>query len=67
VKKNNPVQLDAVRAFWATVDENATKGIIATTSRLTSGSEEYCKARLYRLSAFEGDKIINWIRNMKKR
>jgi len=66
--KNNPIQLDAVRAFWATVnDENATKGLIATTSRLTRGAEEYCKARLYRLSAFEEDKIIFWIKSMRKR
>ena len=66
-KKNSPVQLDSVRAFWATVnDENATKGIIATTSRLTKGANDYCKARLYRLNACEEKKVIHWIKTMKK-
>ncbi len=65
-KKTNHIQLDSVRAFWATIsDEQATKGIIATTSCLTKGSQEYCKARLYRLAAAEGDKVENWIGKMK--
>lgn len=65
-KKSNHIQLDSVRAFWATIsDEQATKGIIATTSCLTKGSQEYCKARLYRLAAAESDKIENWIKIMK--
>jgi len=66
-KKSNHIQLDSVRAFWATInDEQATKGIIATTSCLTKGAQEYCKARLYRLGSAEEDKVINWIDKMKK-
>lgn len=65
--KSNHIQLDSVRAFWATVsDEHATKGIIATTSCLTKGSQDYCKARLYRLAAAEADKIEKWKDKMKK-
>lgn len=66
-KKSNHIQLDSVRAFWSTIsDEQATKGIIATTSCLTKGSQDYCKARLYRLAAAEGDNIEKWIDKMKK-
>lgn len=65
-KKPNHIQLDSVRAFWATInDEQATKGIIATTSCLSKGAQEYCKARLYRLCAAEEDKVTNWIEKMK--
>lgn len=62
----NPVEVEAVRAFWATVnDTDATKGIIATTSRLTSGAKDYCKAKLYRLDSVEHSKIKNWLESMR--
>ena len=62
---HNPVQVDSVRAFWATVDDaGATKGIVATTSRLTSGAHDYCKAKLYRLDSAEKSKIEAWVQTM---
>lgn len=63
--KDNPVQVDSVRAFWATVDDaGATKGIVATTSRLTSGAQDYCKAKLYRLDSAENRNVEDWINSM---
>lgn len=63
--ENNSVQVDSVRAFWATVnDTGATKGIVATTSRLTSGAQDYCKAKLYRMDSAEKSKIESWIYSM---
>lgn len=63
--EKNPVKVDSVRAFWATVDDaGATKGIVATTSRLTSGAQEYCKAKLYRMDSAEKSKIESWIHSM---
>ena len=60
-----PVQVDSVRAFWATVDDaGATKGVVATTSRLTSGAQEYCKAKLYRMDSAEKSKIESWVHSM---
>lgn len=64
--EHNPVQVDSVRAFWATVDDaGATKGIVATTSRLTSGAQDYCKAKLYRMDSAEKSKIESWIHSMR--
>ena len=63
--EHNPVQVDSVRAFWATVDDaGATKGIVATTSRLTSGAKDYCKAKLYRMDSAEKSRIEDWIHSM---
>jgi len=60
-----PVGLDAVRAFWSVVqDDTATRGLIATTSRLTRGARTYCEARRYRLSAAEADNVRAWISSM---
>lgn len=64
--ENNPVEVDSIRAFWATVDDaGATKGIIATTSRLTSGAKDYCKAKMYRLDSAENTNIKGWLQSMK--
>lgn len=59
------VGLDSVRAFWSTVsDDGATKGIIATTSCLTSNAKEFCKARKYRMNQAEQPDVVNWIGSM---
>lgn len=64
--ENNPVEVDSIRAFWATVDDSgATKGIIATTSRLTSGAKDYCKAKMYRLDSADNTNIKGWLQSMK--
>lgn len=66
--EDSSVGLDAVRAFWATVnDQSATRGMIATTSRLTEGAKNYCEARRYRLSSAETANVIQWLEQMKTR
>lgn len=63
--ESKPVGLDAVRAFWATIgDQSATKGLIATTSRLTRGARDYCNARRYRLSSADGANVRDWLGRM---
>jgi len=65
--RGNHVEIDSVRAFWSTINDNlASKGIIATTSKLTKGAREYCKARMYRLWACEEEKVAHWLNEMKK-
>lgn len=63
--ETNPVGVEAVRAFWATVgDTAATRGLIATTSRLTQGARDYCDARRYRLSSADGTRVREWLKAM---
>jgi restriction system protein len=65
---NNPIGVDSVRAFWATVtDQNATRGLIATTSRLTIGAKDYCDARRYRLGAADAANVGQWLTQMARR
>lgn len=57
-KPNAPVGVDVVRAFYSTVaDECATRGLVVTTSRLTSGGRKYCDARKHRLSSADGENV----------
>jgi len=62
---DRPVGIETVKAFWSTVqDEGATKGLVATTSNLTSGAKDYCTARLYRLAHEENNQVHNWLQAM---
>jgi restriction endonuclease Mrr len=66
--KSNVVGVESVRAFWATVnDVDATRGLIATTSRLTTGARAYCEARRYRLNAAEAVNVMEWLQRMGSR
>ena len=63
--EDNPVDIEVVKAFWSTVnDAKATRGLVATTSRIAPGARNYCQARQYRLSAAEADAITRWIASM---
>lgn len=63
--EGRPVGVEALRAFWATVDDqDATRGLVVTTSRLTAGAREYCEARRYRLNAVEGENVRTWLDSM---
>jgi restriction system protein len=65
--EDSPVDLQTVKAFWSTVsDEGATKGLIATTSRLTRDAQDWCKrdARRYRLQAADGDRVRQWLASL---
>ena len=63
--ENNQVEIDHVKALWTTVnDDRATRGVIATTSRLAPCARSYCAGRQYQLTAVEGKKVKQWIREM---
>src|SRR5262249_25390166 len=57
------VDIEAVKALWSDIDETkATRGVVATTSRLASGARTYCQARRYRLTAAERPAVEQWLR-----
>ncbi|GAB1544817.1 hypothetical protein NUACC21_74930 [Scytonema sp. NUACC21] len=63
--ESNPVDIDTVKAFWTTVNESgATRGLIITTSRLTSGAKTFCEAHKYRLTPAESDTVRLWLQNL---
>jgi restriction system protein len=62
---SNPVDIDTVKAFWTTINEDgATKGLIVTTSRLTSGAKTFCDAHRYRLTSADGETVRLWLKNL---
>jgi len=61
----NPVDIDTVKAFWTTINEDgATKGLIVTTSRLTRGAQKFCEAHKYRLTSVDGKTVRLWLKNL---
>jgi hypothetical protein len=65
IKAGAEVAINEVKALWADVqDEGASKGLIATTTRLAKGARDYCDARKYRLERAEGDTVRRWIHEM---
>jgi len=61
------VSIEAVKAFYTDVDyETATKGIIATTSRIAPGGKTIATARKYPLEFAEAKEIRRWALNMHK-
>lgn len=63
--ESNPVDVDTVKAFWTTLnEEGATKGLIVTTSRLTSGAKTFCQAHQYRLTSAERETVKLWLKNL---
>jgi len=60
----NKVKLHEVRELAGVLTrDNATKGLMVTTSRLTRGAIEWIKQDHYRMGYMEGDKIADWVRN----
>ncbi len=63
--ESNPIDIDTVKAFWTTInEEGATKGLVVTTSRLTSGAKNFCEAHKYRLTAAEYGMVQVWLKNL---
>lgn len=61
------VQIEAVKALWADVEElAATRGVVATTTALARGAKEYCEARQYRLTPAERSTVESWLRSMSR-
>ena len=65
-KETNKVSLSAVRELSAIRErENATKGIMVTTSKLTGGAIKWIQQDRYRLGYLEGHQIEEWILGQK--
>ena len=55
-----------VKALWADViAENATSGLIVTTSALSPGARKVCTARAYPVREANRERIRAWIRAMR--
>lgn len=62
---NNKVQLSDVRELSAIRDsEKATRGVMATTSSLTSGAIDWIARDEYRLQSMNSEDIQSWIRRL---
>jgi hypothetical protein len=62
---SNEVTINSVKALWTDIqDQNATKGVIATTGYLEKGAREFCEARQYRIQSAERNNIQSWIDSM---
>jgi len=58
----NTVKIEEVKALWADLDEaEATKALIATTTRLEKGARTYCEARKYRIGYAELATVREWL------
>ncbi len=63
----NTVTIEEVKALWADLNEaDATKALIATTTRLEKGARTYCEARKYRLSYAELETVRKWLSELSK-
>ncbi len=63
--KNNAVDVETVKAFWADVAfEEAQRGLIATTTRVSADGKRVCSARGYHLEFAEHARVVAWTRSM---
>ncbi|MFC3362046.1 restriction endonuclease [Pedobacter fastidiosus] len=66
-KAENKVSIETVKSFYTDVlFENATTGLIATSSYIAPGGKSICDTRGYNLKFAEAENIRNWGRNMWK-
>ncbi len=64
--ENNPVGVAAVRGMYGTLQvENASHGMLATTSRFTSGANKLAQDYKYQLSLKDHADILQWIKTTK--
>lgn len=67
-KTSRDVKIEVVKSIYTDVlFENATKGLIATTSRIAPGGKKVCSIRKYPLEFAENKEIRQWVNQMKKR
>jgi hypothetical protein len=63
----NPVSVEVVRGLYAvTLNEKATNGIIATTSRFTKGAKSFQAQNQYQLHLADFDNVKLWLDQYKK-
>lgn len=64
-KKENKVSIETVKAFYTDVQfEDATNGLIATSSYIAPGGKAISNARNYNLKFAEAENVKNWGRKM---
>ena len=64
-KASKLVAVEFVKALWADVEfEGATKGLIATTSRVTPEGKRLANARKYCLEFAEAQQVVEWASSM---
>lgn len=64
-RQDKLVDVEYVKALWADVQfEEASRGLIATTSRVSPDGRRICEARKYTLSFAENEQVRNWARSM---
>lgn len=67
-KMSHKVKIETVKSFYTDVEfEGATKGLIATTSRIAKGGKKVASIRKYPLQFAENEEIKDWVDKMKKR
>jgi HJR/Mrr/RecB family endonuclease len=65
--KTNPVGVSIVRSLYGVVEsQNATKGIIITTSNFTRGSKTFSDSHKNRMDLKNYDSLVNWLKKIKK-
>lgn len=63
--ERNKIDIDTIKAFWTTInEEQATKGLVVTTSRLTNGAKRFCEVHKYRITAIEYEMVQIWLKNL---
>jgi restriction system protein len=66
-RQQGSVEKVVVKALWADVfAENATSGLVVTTSDLSRGAADVVKARAYPVTVANGDQVKNWILAMRR-
>jgi Restriction endonuclease len=62
---DNTVTIEQVRAFWTVFDERgATRGLVATTSRLEAGARAWTSARQYRIGVADQEHVRDWLEQL---
>jgi HJR/Mrr/RecB family endonuclease len=66
--KTNPVGVSIIRALYGVIeDQNATKGVIVTTSDFTKGAKSFNDLHKNRMDLKNYDSLIKWLANARGR
>jgi CheY-like chemotaxis protein len=64
---DNKVGIGIVRSLYGVVrDENATKGILATTSTFTKDAKKFIDRHIWELEGYDFQNILNWLKKIRR-